>query len=50
MLMPGMLTDEQMKALDAVRGVAFDTLSARSKQETSSALCRFLVPVRAGSC
>ena len=29
MLMPGMLTDDQMKALDAARGVAFDTLFLR---------------------
>jgi len=29
MLMPGMLSDEQMKALDAARGTAFDTLFLR---------------------
>lgn len=29
MLMPGMLSDDQMKALDAARGVAFDTLFLR---------------------
>lgn len=29
MLMPGMLTDDQMKALDAARGVSFDTLFLR---------------------
>jgi uncharacterized protein (DUF305 family) len=29
MLMPGMLTDPQMKALDAARGVTFDTLFLR---------------------
>jgi uncharacterized protein (DUF305 family) len=29
MLMPGMLTDAQMKALDAARGVLFDTLFLR---------------------
>jgi uncharacterized protein (DUF305 family) len=29
MLMPGMLTDDQMKALDAARGVTFDTLFLR---------------------
>ncbi len=29
MLMPGMLSDDQMKALDAARGIAFDTLFLR---------------------
>jgi uncharacterized protein (DUF305 family) len=29
MLMPGMLSDDQMKALDAARGTAFDTLFLR---------------------
>ena len=29
MLMPGMLSDDQMKALEAARGVAFDTLFLR---------------------
>jgi uncharacterized protein (DUF305 family) len=29
MLMPGMLTDAQLKALDAARGVSFDTLFLR---------------------
>lgn len=29
MLMPGMLTDAQMKALDAARGISFDTLFLR---------------------
>jgi len=29
MLMPGMLSDDQMKALDAARGVGFDTLFLR---------------------
>ncbi len=29
MLMPGMLSDDQMKALDAARGVTFDTLFLR---------------------